>query len=118
MENMDLLSKIFEGFERCTTRLVDHMTATFKRESELTSCEIFDMKKRMDNLEAENAKIIKENAELKKSLETLKLKQENNETSVDELEQNKISDEVVFTGDFQIGSPNAQNLSSFIKKNL
>ncbi len=71
----------------------------------------------MDNLEAENAKIIKENAELK-SLETLKLKQENNETSVDELEQNKISDEVVITGDFQIGSPNAQNLSSFIKKTL
>lgn len=115
-ENGDILIKMMDMFEKCTSRIIEQMNANFVKQSEMLSCEMFEMKTKVDLLSQENDKLKKENKELKKDQNELYGKLRSIEERFEDHEQEKLKDEIVITGTFQIEPLNPANIASFLHK--
>jgi regulator of replication initiation timing len=110
-----VVQKMFGMFESFTNKIIDQMNTNFLKQNELVSSEIFDLKIRLDNLEKENHKLRKENEDLRKGQDTMKGKLALVENSTDNIEQNKIKDDIMVTGDFSIEPLSALKFSQLMK---
>jgi hypothetical protein len=115
-ESIDLVGKMLEMFENSTSKILAQMEVNFKKQTELMTSELFDFKRRLDDIESENKKLRKENELLRKGQDTLNEKLSHCEVDVDELEQNKIKDDVIVTGSFEVEALNSQAVANFLKK--
>jgi regulator of replication initiation timing len=102
-------------FENFTTKIIDQMNTNFTKQNELMSCELFEMKKRLDNLEKENEKLRKDNENLRVGQEVIKSKVTRVEVNSDHQDQAKIKDDIIVTGVFDIEPADATKFSSLIK---
>jgi predicted nuclease with TOPRIM domain len=112
----DMMSKMLEMFNQSTSMIIDQMNKNFAKHAELLHCEVFEMKKQIDELQKENGKMKNENKELRKSQEVLNERLNKMESNSDDLEQEKIKDEVIVTGIFEIQPLTASGFSSMLKK--
>jgi regulator of replication initiation timing len=114
-ENGDILAKMLEMFEKFTGVIVEQMKQNAQVHSEMMSCELFDIKTRLDNLEKENLKLRQENEELKKRQGMLEGKMEKSEVALDDQEQMKLKNDVIVTGNFEVENSSA-SMANFLKK--
>ena len=115
-ESGDVLGKMLEMFEKFTSKIIDEMSKNAKIHSEMMTCEMFELKKRADDLEKDNLKLRQENELIKKKQESLEARMEKYESSLDDSEQIKLKDEVVVTGNLQVESLSSVNLANYFKK--
>ncbi len=113
----EMINKMVDSFKRSSNKIMEQMNLNFKKHVEILTCEIFEMKKRMDQVIDENKKLKQDNAELRKDQMATKTRRDTLEANLDNAEQLKLKDNVVITGKFELPeSATVTNLVSFIHK--
>jgi hypothetical protein len=89
---------ISASFEKCVERLITDMDQRISRRIDANEVSIFDVKNRIDQIDLKCKKLTEENSELKAQVANLKIKNDQLELSLDELDQYSRSKNVLVHG--------------------